>query len=193
LQEKIKTNEQQTKELKEAEKVTVEHYQSMIQSGFDYYDSQKSFGKQAGELAKQAIKQEIAKAVAQQIAKVIGYLPWPINLIAAPIAGLAAAALFESIVPKFATGTTNFGGGFATVGENGPELVQLPAGTNIYNHSQTAQIVDSASMAGFYYLARVIEEQFSKLDKTTGNMIFDYAAFDEGYQDYLYNKGKMSA
>lgn len=34
-------------------------------------------------------------------------------------------------LPKFAGGVTNFGGGLAIVGERGPELVKLPAGSDV--------------------------------------------------------------
>jgi hypothetical protein len=35
-------------------------------------------------------------------------------------------------VPHFAGGVTNFGGGLAMVGERGPEVVHLPAGSDVY-------------------------------------------------------------
>lgn len=35
-------------------------------------------------------------------------------------------------LPGFASGVTNFGGGFATVGETGPETVFLPRGSSVY-------------------------------------------------------------
>lgn len=39
-------------------------------------------------------------------------------------------------VPGFASGVQNFGGGMAVVGEKGPELVQLPRGSNVIPNSQ---------------------------------------------------------
>lgn len=41
------------------------------------------------------------------------------------------ALLHKLHVPGFASGVTNFGGGLAIVGEQGPELAYLPQGTNI--------------------------------------------------------------
>lgn len=35
-------------------------------------------------------------------------------------------------IPKYATGTTNHPGGLALVGENGPEVVNLPSGSKVY-------------------------------------------------------------
>jgi hypothetical protein len=40
-------------------------------------------------------------------------------------------------VPQFASGTRNFGGGLALVGERGPELVGLPAGSDVYSNSES--------------------------------------------------------
>lgn len=41
-------------------------------------------------------------------------------------------------VPQFASGVRNFGGGLALVGERGPELVGLPAGSNVYSNRESA-------------------------------------------------------
>lgn len=38
-----------------------------------------------------------------------------------------------------ATGTSFFRGGWTTVGEHGPELMRLPAGSKIMSHSESAQ------------------------------------------------------
>lgn len=45
-------------------------------------------------------------------------------------------------VPGFASGVRNFSGGLAWVGEEGPELVKLPRGSNVYSHAE------SKAMAG---------------------------------------------
>jgi hypothetical protein len=42
-------------------------------------------------------------------------------------------------IPGFAGGVTGFAGGLAIVGENGPELVRLPAGSDVIpNHRSAA-------------------------------------------------------
>jgi hypothetical protein len=41
-------------------------------------------------------------------------------------------------VPGFATGVSNFAGGLAVVGEQGPELVSLPRGASVYPNGSTA-------------------------------------------------------
>lgn len=43
-------------------------------------------------------------------------------------------------IPMFAKGVENFGGGIAIVGEKGPELVNLPAGSSVKTNSETMDI-----------------------------------------------------
>jgi hypothetical protein len=60
----------------------------------------------------------------------------------AAISGVALIALGSLIeskiskVPGFANGVNNFRGGFAVVGERGPELVNLPTGSNVIPNNQ---------------------------------------------------------
>lgn len=49
----------------------------------------------------------------------------------------------ETTTAHNATGTTYFRGGWTTVGENGPELMQLPGGTKIYTNNQTKKIMNN--------------------------------------------------
>jgi tape measure domain-containing protein len=44
-------------------------------------------------------------------------------------------------VPGFAGGVTNYSGGLAMVGENGPELVGLPRGSNVYTAGDTRRML----------------------------------------------------
>lgn len=58
----------------------------------------------------------------------------PVLGVAAGVGLVALGALITSQLSKtkaFATGVRNFGGGTALVGERGPELVQLPKGSNV--------------------------------------------------------------
>jgi hypothetical protein len=45
---------------------------------------------------------------------------------------------------KFAKGVKNFVGGMAIVGEEGPELVNLPRGSNVYSNKDSSQILAGA-------------------------------------------------
>jgi hypothetical protein len=69
--------------------------------------------------------------------------------IAIAAAGIALlVSLWETFVPEFATGVQNYGGGLALVGERGSELVQLPAGSNVYNHSDTTRMLNGGNISG---------------------------------------------
>lgn len=43
--------------------------------------------------------------------------------------------------PEFATGVRDFAGGFAIVGERGPELVNLPRGSDVYRNTDTRELL----------------------------------------------------
>lgn len=49
-----------------------------------------------------------------------------------------------NLFPGFAGGVRNFGGGLALVGERGPELVSMPSGANVYNTSDTRDMLGSS-------------------------------------------------
>lgn len=51
-------------------------------------------------------------------------------------------------IPKFAGGVTNFGGGMALVGENGPELVNLPTGSDVIPNSALGGITLNVNVSG---------------------------------------------
>lgn len=47
----------------------------------------------------------------------------------------------KDVIPGFAMGVRNFGGGAAIVGERGPELVTLPRGSNVYPQDATQRML----------------------------------------------------
>lgn len=49
-------------------------------------------------------------------------------------------------IPRLATGTQFFQGGMAMVGENGPELVQMPRGARVYNAQETKAMGNSSAV-----------------------------------------------
>ena len=51
----------------------------------------------------------------------------------------------HSGIPHFAAGTSDFPGGMGLVGEQGPELVMLPRGSQIYPAEQTRQILSTTT------------------------------------------------
>ncbi|ABA04876.1 hypothetical protein Nwi_1615 [Nitrobacter winogradskyi Nb-255] len=71
------------------------------------------------ELAKIAVKQ----AVLGPLANLMG-------------GGGSGGGILSALIPKFANGTDNAPGGLAIVGERGPELVNLPRGSQVIPHHQ---------------------------------------------------------
>lgn len=55
------------------------------------------------------------------------------NAVSATVNSVAASS---ANVPGFASGVRNFRGGWAMVGEDGPELLYLPRGSNVYAHGE---------------------------------------------------------
>ncbi|HEV2125083.1 MAG TPA: phage tail tape measure protein, partial [Chloroflexota bacterium] len=47
----------------------------------------------------------------------------------------------RSLIPAFAEGVRGFAGGLALVGEQGPEIVGLPRGADVYSHRESRQMV----------------------------------------------------
>lgn len=54
----------------------------------------------------------------------------------------AAKGAVTGLVPHFAGGVLDFAGGLAVVGENGPELVNLPRGASVIPHGQSKQMIN---------------------------------------------------
>lgn len=52
----------------------------------------------------------------------------------------------KDVIPGFATGVRNFRGGLAWVGEKGPELVNLPPGSDVFTAGESARMMSGASM-----------------------------------------------
>jgi tape measure domain-containing protein len=93
--------------------------------------------------AAKIVRAYIQQAVAAAVAKAIGSsIPFPFNLAAGAAAGGVAAALFTTAigaigVKGFARGTNNAPGGMALVGEQGPELINLPRGSQVFPTPKT--------------------------------------------------------
>lgn len=72
---------------------------------------------------------------------------WVYKLINATGSAFSPASVINDVVGGarkiggFALGVRNFSGGLAMVGEQGPELVSLPRGSNVYTNQETQQIM----------------------------------------------------
>jgi TP901 family phage tail tape measure protein len=65
------------------------------------------------------------------------------NFFSRTFEGLKQSAKDAIGFPFFATGVRNFAGGLAVVGERGPELVNLPPGSDVYNNRESGQILNN--------------------------------------------------
>jgi phage-related tail protein len=77
--------------------------------------------------------------LAQVVAALIRHMAMSMGPFGAILAGAApgiAMGMFSAI-PSYATGTSNHPGGMALVGEQGPELVNLPRGSSVYTNSES--------------------------------------------------------
>lgn len=84
-------------------------------------------------------------------------------------------------LPHFATGATNFGGGWAVVGDNpmeggSGELVKLPAGSQVYSAKQSKQMLTGGGLGkagttinnygdNHFYTAGAVSEYFNQMDR----------------------------
>lgn len=68
--------------------------------------------------ARQIIAAELAKGIASSVSSALQNVPFPLNLVAATVAGAGAAAIFNNVVPKLATGGLATAPTLAMVGDN---------------------------------------------------------------------------
>lgn len=64
-----------------------------------------------------------------------------------------------------ANGTSSWRGGLTWVGEQGPELINLPAGTRIYSHQQSMDIVNRGIGGGDTYIIQVKMDEVDEVYK----------------------------
>ena len=88
------------------------------------------------------IRATIQEGVARAALSALRGVPFPFNIAAAAVAGAAASALFTKAIGSigvkgFARGTAYAPGGTALVGEQGPELINLPRGSQVFPTPKT--------------------------------------------------------
>jgi len=110
-------------------------------------------GQAAAGAAAKIIRAYIQQGVAAAVAKALSSLPFPLNLAAGAAAGGLAAALFTRAIGSigvkgFARGTNYAPGGVALVGEQGPELINLPRGSQVFPTPQTNQMLSNMGGGG---------------------------------------------
>lgn len=121
-----------------------------------------SFAKLAGAAiaaAAKVVAAWIKQGVAAAISKALAFLPFPLNIAAGAAAGGLAAGLFNRLlgslkIPAFANGTNFAPGGLSLVGERGPELVNLPRGSQVIPNHVMRGMGGSNQLQGQFVLSR---------------------------------------
>lgn len=110
-----------------------------------------SVGDQIQQLGKFLIQSGVQISIAKKAFEKL--LANPLASIAVGVGLVALGALIKNAVGKkpqgFATGTRNFTGGTALVGERGPELLTIPSGASVTPNAQSNAILNGAANGGF--------------------------------------------
>jgi len=102
------------------------------------------FGDAALETTRKVISAYIAEGVAGAVKNALADAPFPFNLVAAPLAGAAASALFNELIPSFRTGVDDLKGG--TVADiHKDERVFLPGGSTVKTSTQASRLDQEAA------------------------------------------------
>lgn len=122
------------------------------------------------------IGQQIVQGIINGIGSIAGNIGSRISGLAKDIGGSIKNVLHNMKIPGFATGVRNFSGGLAVVGENGPELVNLPRGSNVYTNGESKKMMGQTTnnkevnIANVYITsADAAREFFKQLDNDTTN------------------------
>jgi hypothetical protein len=122
--EKEEETSQRIREAKEASALSFANEAAMaLESARTIEEAARGVLNAVRDAIKKQIAAYISQAVAAQIAKVITSVPFPFNVIAAPLAGAAASALFERVIPSFSSGGFT-GSGNKGMGRNAGGYVQ---------------------------------------------------------------------
>ena len=89
---------------------------------------------------RQLIKSELARAVARAVSTALGSVPFPFNIALGGAAAIATSTAFNSLIPAFRHGVTNFGGGLAQVHRD--EILSLPPGTDVVSQAKSRNLFD---------------------------------------------------
>lgn len=110
-----------------------------------------SLDQKIAQIEKKAGKRRKAQALAEAIVntavgvtRAISSAPPPLNIpaiVAASVAGASQIAIIAAT--PFARGTGFAPGGMALVGEQGPELINLPRGSQVYSNPKTNRMLDN--------------------------------------------------
>ena len=110
-----------------------------------FRDQQKEAAKEQARNQKTLTLFEIAVNTASAVVEALPNIPLSITVGA--LGALQAAVVAAQPIPEFARGVTNFSGGMAVVGEQGPEIVRLPRGSDVVPNRPSMQIMSDDRLA----------------------------------------------
>jgi len=139
-----------------------QYLQGMTEIGkvLSYHDTLQQNIANSIQAVASAFMQELPKLLLQAGLQMMTPLTWPIGLGLIAASGLVAlsnssgftqSVLTGNPIKKFADGTNSAPGGLSLVGERGPELVNLPTGSKVYNNSQTTSMLSQANSRTFVF------------------------------------------
>jgi tape measure domain-containing protein len=86
--------------------------------------------------------------------KALGEMPWFSSDTERGTVGNSYDAIIKSLealeIPAYAKGGRNIPGGLSLVGERGPELINAPRGSNVYNNSETRNMQRNSNVTNNY-------------------------------------------
>lgn len=87
------------------------------------------------------VGKSIIQGMINGIKDAVGGIGGALGKVGSDIGNSVKGALHAIHIPGFASGVSNFSGGLAVVGEQGPELAYLPSGSSVIPAKQTASIL----------------------------------------------------
>lgn len=102
--------------------------ESMMQTAMSAQNNLSNLGDTVKQAALDHIRAFIAEGVAGAVSKTLAFLPFPLNIVAASLAAVAATSLFNSVIPAFASGGIITGPTLGLMGEypgaaSNPEII----------------------------------------------------------------------
>jgi tape measure domain-containing protein len=126
---------------------------AMAQSASEGATSMRELAQAAISAGLKIIRSYIQQGVASAVSKALTSVPFPFNIAAGAAAGSVASVLFTNLISKigvngFARGTAFAPGGMALVGEKGPELVNIPRGSQVISNMRTNRLLEGMGQSG---------------------------------------------
>lgn len=102
---------------------------------------------------------QVIKPVVEAIGNGISTVANAANAAANAISGVGGSGKPPAKVGSNATGTSYWRGGYTTINEHGPELVELPAGSKVYSNSTSKQMMGDGKAVQINMYGTVIREE----------------------------------